>query len=275
MRFIITIDDAREKTLKNLLKYNVDIPIVIGVPAGLINRKLEGENVASFELLEETVNKLNIEIASHGYYHITKTLSTIDKTKILLKRIISSPDKIDMFMRLQHFFTFKGTREKVYNHKDYEKGYSRDYDISKEIVESKKELQKLFNIDIITYIYPGGYLNDEILNLVSKNYKFARCSEIGFNYIEDLKHNKRRYLLKTVSFSKFTKFEKIEKYYEKLIRLEKKNNKEMLIIESYHSLVDSECQKNYLYSNEIRDFIKHIKNISKLGDLTTFKDLNI
>lgn len=129
------------------------------------------------------------------------------------------------------------------------------YNIYYEVEVSKKILSKLFREDIITYLYPGGYIAESLLDIVSKNYLYARTSEIGINYVNNLRNYPDRYNLKTISFSKYTNFLKIEKYYHQLLKSEDK--RELVIIETYHSITD---RKNIRYILYIVFYIKTLKD---------------
>lgn len=103
MKFIITIDDAEEKTLELLLKENIDTPVVVGIPAGLIGKNLEGRKIASYDLLSEILKYLDVEIASHGYYHALPKISALNIKKFLYK-FVKFPDKFDYINKDKIFF---------------------------------------------------------------------------------------------------------------------------------------------------------------------------
>ena len=263
MKFIITIDDADEKTLKLLLSEKVDIPMVVGVPAGLIGEKFENRNIASKELIFDAMRNLNIEIASHGYYHITPAYNIREKIKKTLSRVKSFPDKFDYFFRILNFFEFKKDNENKKEIFELKK--------NREIIDSKNMLEKTFGKKVTAFLYPGGYFNKDIFNAVSKKYDFARTSEIGTNFVEDLSGNSEKILLNTISFSKYTNFSKIEKYYKKLLKKEKQTNKEFLIIEAYHII--SKSKNDCLYSCLFDDFKQHYKFLKSMGKINKFLDL--
>lgn len=262
VKSIITIDDAEEKTLELLLKENVGILIVVGVPVGLIGKNLESRKVASYDLILDVLKNLNVEMSSHGYYHILPKTSAYTNAKIFLSRFVSFPDKLDYTKRVKYFLSTKCPN----NLEDFET------DDHKEVVNSKETLNELFGREIITYLYPGGNLAGNILNLVSKNYLFARTSEVGVNYIDDLEDSSKRYCLKTISFSRYTNFSKTEKYYNKLLKKEDKINKEFLVIEAYHTIIKDNTKTSYLYDVSYKDFENHIKFVENVGEIVKFFD---
>ncbi|MCK5320107.1 hypothetical protein KAJ61_01825 [Candidatus Parcubacteria bacterium] len=262
MRFIITIDDADEKTLKLFLSERVNFPMVVGVPAGLIGKKFENRNIASKELIVDAMQNLNMEIASHGYYHITPAYNIREKIKKTFSRVKLFPDKTDYFFRILNFFEFKKDNENKKEIFEFKK--------TREIIDSKHTLEKIFKKKIITFLYPGGYLDKDILSSVSKNYDFARTSEIGTNFVEDLSDNSKKILLNTISFSKHTNFSKVEKYYKKLLEKEKQSKKEFLIIEAYHII--SKSDNGCLYSCLFDDFKRHCEFLKSIGKINKFLD---
>ncbi|MCK5510896.1 polysaccharide deacetylase family protein [Candidatus Parcubacteria bacterium] len=262
MKFIITIDDADEKTLKLFLSERFNIPIVVGVPAGLIGKNFENRNIASKKLIFNAIQNLNIEIASHGYYHVTPAYNIRGKIEKTFSRVKSFPDKIDYFFRILHFFAF--------NKNDDDKKEIFEFEKNKEIIDSKNMLEKIFGKKIIAFLYPGGYFDKNIASSVSKNYTFARTSEIGPNLIEDLNNDSNKFLLNTISFSKYTNFSKIEKYYKRLLEEEKQGKKEILIIEAYHII--SRSGSDRLYSCLFDDFKKHCEFLKSIGKINKFLD---
>ncbi|MBI2647442.1 hypothetical protein HYW99_03105 [Candidatus Woesearchaeota archaeon] len=121
MRFIITIDDAEEETLKTLLEENIDIPLVIGLPVGLLNKDFENKKISSKELVFKLIKNLDIEITSHGYFHNLPSLGFQKNLKIFISRIKSAPDKFDYLFRALYFQKKKAKSEvnqknEVYDH---------------------------------------------------------------------------------------------------------------------------------------------------------------
>jgi hypothetical protein len=258
MKFIITIDDAEENTLKLILKKNLDIPVVMGIPAGLIGKKFEDKHVASKELIIDVIRNLDVEIASHSYYHNPPNYGLQTGLKTFLSRIWTFPDKFGYFLRSLEFLKNVNLSKR-----------NLEFNIFNEIVISKRTLEKNFMTDIITFIYPSGYFSRDMLYLVKQNYDFARTCEIGINTITDMRHKPEKFLLKTISTSKYTNFSKIEEYYKDFLKKEDEN-KEFVVIETYHVL--SKSKSKDLYARLYDDFEKHCKNLKEMGTICKFLD---
>jgi len=258
VKFIITIDDAEEATLKLILEKNPDIPVVVGIPAGLIGKKFEDKTIASKELIIDVIRNLNVELASHSYYHNPPGYDLRRGLKIFFSRIREFPDRSGYLLRALEFLKNKRWISK-----------HLEFDIFKEIVVSKRTLEKEFMTNVITFLYPGGYFSKDMLDLVKQNYNFARTSEIGVNNIADMQHNPEKFLLKTISITKYTNFSKVERYYEDFLKKEDEN-KEFIVIETYHIL--SKSKSKDLYGHLYSDFEEHYKNLKKVGSICKFSD---
>jgi peptidoglycan/xylan/chitin deacetylase (PgdA/CDA1 family) len=252
------MDDAEETTLKLILEKNLDIPVVIGIPAGLIGKKFEDKTIASKELIIDVIRNLNVEIASHSYYHDPPSYDLQRGLKTFFSRMRAFPDKSGYFLRALEFLKNKNWISK-----------NLEFDIFKEIVVSKRTLEKEFMTNVITFLYPGGYFSKDMLNLVKQNYNFARTSEIGINNIADMRHNPEKFLLKTISTSKYTNFSKIERYYKDFLKKEDEN-KEFIVIETYHIL--SKFKSKDLYGHLYGDFEKHYKHLKEVGSICKFSN---
>ena len=262
MKFIITIDDADRETLELLLAKAANLPVVIGVPAGLIGKKFEGRETAETGLIYRLLRERNIEIASHGYFHTYSSGSSWLSYLRLLIGIIHFPDRLGYLRRIFHFF-FQNRRIEE---------SSPSYDAHLEMVESGSILKKYFGVNIDFFIFPAGQIDNKSLNYLLSNYCFGRGTNIGFNYLGDFFDRSKKYFLKTISFSRYTNFSRIEKYYEKLARREKKEGREIVIIESFHII--SEIDTGRLYSNLLSDFEKHIAGLSYFGQIIKIGDLS-
>jgi hypothetical protein len=259
MKFVITIDDAEAETLKLLLMENVGIPIVIGVPVGLIGRQWENKIIATLDLIKTAIKELDVEIASHGYYHIVPgdSDSKVNYFLKFIRGLSSHPDKSDYIFRLFNF----AKRARVMTHV---------YVPEVEIIQSQKELENLCNLPIITFLYPGGYVTKELLDIVQEKYLFARTTNISINLLSNLRKTPDRFLLKTISVSRYTNFSKLEKYYLKLKKMENQTE-EIIVIETYHILTHHKPKT--LYEIPFKIFNSHCRFLKSSGAICRFIDL--
>ncbi|ENN96228.1 hypothetical protein J422_03488 [Methanocaldococcus villosus KIN24-T80] len=269
MKFIITIDDAEKETMNILLRENIDIPVVIGVPVGLLGKSLGDRNIASIDLIRDLImNNSTIELASHGYYHIPppSCRTKLFLLKKFLKNMILSLDKKEYLIRSLCFARSeigKNTNEGSTTE------YLQKFNPIDEIVTSKKLLEELFGTRIITYIYPGGNYTEELISLVSKYYNFARTTDEGWNVIGDLYKEPNKFLLKSISISRYTNFLKLEKRYEKMKNEERAE--EIIVIETYHDFTYKMPRR--LYQINFNVFKQHYNKLRNIGELTTFRTL--
>jgi len=261
MKIIITIDDVEEETLNILLKERFDTPFVFGIPVGLMGKELEEFIISSKELIEKALRTLKVEIASHGYYHVCPEVPSYKNFRTFLKMFFSTYDKVEYLKRTIGFIF----RKKFLNPKF-------NYDIEREISWSKNELETNFHINVITFLYPGGYITKEIIKKTSSFYKFARTSEFGINYVSGLKTS-RRFFLKNISVSKYTDFQKLEKYYEKLHQKEKTIDEEFLLIETYHRISEKVGNEKSIYEINYKEFKRHINFLKNKWQILRFLDM--
>jgi hypothetical protein len=258
MKFVITIDDAEAETLKLLLMENVDIPVVIGVPVGLIGREWGNKIIATLDLIKTVTKELNVEIASHGYYHIVPGDSNkVNYFSKFIRGLLFHPDKSDYIFRLFNF----AERARVMTHV---------YVPEVEVIQSQKYLENLCNLPIITFLYPGGYVTKELLDIVQEKYLFARTTNIGINLLSNLRKTPDRFLLKTISVSRYTNFSKLEKYYLKLKKMENQTE-EIIVIETHHILTHHKPKT--LYEIPFKIFNSHCRFLKSSETICRFIDL--
>ncbi len=234
------------------------MPLVIGVVAGLIGSKFEDKNLASKDLITDVISNLDVEIASHGYYHSVQGYGLRRNVERLVSRMGAPPDKFDYILRALHCLKYK----------QWNKNGNYASNAFKEIVTSKKTLEATFGRSVNTFLYPGGYVSNEMLNLIRENYNFARNSEVGINASSDLKDESGRFSLRSISISKYTSLSKIEEYYKEYSKKEKANG-EFIVIEIYHNITGSKTRGLYdcLYSN----FQKHCQTLKEIGTFCQFR----
>lgn len=267
---IITIDDCYKNTIQTLIRENIDIPLVLGVPIGLLGKNLGKYPIADEDDIKELIRTLNnIEIASHGYKHRIIVASKYS-TKFLLSKhrkfisLSKFPDRLDLLLRFIHTFHVN-----ILKNKNKANTCIRYINSLLEVAASKYLIERRFGRKVVTFIYPGGYYDETLLMNVSKLYTFARTTNPGINMLNYiLKSRMLRFLIKSYTISRFTNFKVLEKFYEKVSK--KKN---ILIVETYHMIIDRKV--DYIYSTKLSIFKSHIKNLTKKlnFNIVTFEDL--
>lgn len=230
-----SFDDCYQKTLKSTLpllaKYQMKA--TYNFIAGLAGKELEGLKLASWEEVKKE-GKLGMEIGSHSLTH--QRLTTKGKLTKYFKSFLYKQN------RLKHLIA------------SWQQPQSSSKSliiktVTEEIANSQQIL-KNNGIKAVSFVYPYGFYDNKIKEMVKNYYSSARSTDCGLNYLNSCDP----YALKVFIWDKWTKTETANKWVKKAIE------EKAWLIEVFH-LVSEDNETNYEYFTSISSFQNHLEFI--------------
>lgn len=230
-----SFDDCYQKTVNStlplLVKYQMKA--VYNFIAGLAGKELEGLKLASWEEIKKT-GRLGMEIGSHSLTH----------------------NRLTTKGRLAKYFKSFLYKENCFNHliASWQKPQSSSKlliakNVAEEITTSQ-QLLKNHGIGAVSFVYPYGYYDKEIKEMVKNYYSSARSTDGGLNYLASCDP----YALKVFLWDKWTKTNTANKWVEKAIE------EKAWLIEVFH-LVAKDNEINHEYFTSTSSFQNHLEFI--------------
>jgi peptidoglycan/xylan/chitin deacetylase (PgdA/CDA1 family) len=230
-----SFDDCYQKTVNStlplLVKYQMKA--VYNFIAGLAGKELEGLKLASWEKIKKA-ERLEMEITSHSLTHrrlttkgrLVKYCKSFLYKQNLLKHLIASWQKPQSPSKLLITKT-----------------------VTEEIAKSQ-QLLKNHGIEAVSFVYPYGFYDNKIKEIVKNYYSSARSTDGGLNYLTSCDP----YALKVFTWDKWTKTETANRWVEKAIK------DKAWLIEVFH-LIAKDNEINHEYFTSISSFQNHLEFI--------------
>jgi len=256
----LSFDDGYKETIDNVLPLlnKFGIKASFNVITGLIGKKLEGMELASWKDLEELANNGH-EICSHSVSHTMLNPSLRVKLKRLLNGFLYSSNKFQFLKRGINFY------------KDIKNdNIINIYQFEEEAKQSKEDIESMLNIPCVSFVYPHGNYTEPAKDILKKcGYTSARSCDLGFNNL----FNFDMFCLKIQQWDSDTSVSEANRWVDKAIK------ESLWLIECLHLVTKEDSE--YPFHTKLDDLEDHLKYLreksclidTQKGVISTLKTL--